>query len=79
MIGAARVCSGPVWCTDPCSVNCGARPGNLGLVGGEEGGVRREEGRDPEDFANLSREDQLRILEHKSWVKNIDFNKVYCR
>ena len=38
MIGAARVCSGPVWCTDPCSVNCGARPGNLGLVGGEEGG-----------------------------------------
>ena len=48
-------------------------------LGGEEGGVRREEGGDPEDFANLSREDQLRILEHKSWVKNIDFNKVYSR
>ena len=25
----------------------------------------------------LFREEQLRILENKSWVKNIDFNKVY--
>ncbi len=38
--------------------------------------VAQNDGDDPEDFANLSREDQLRILEQKSWVKNIDFNKV---
>jgi hypothetical protein len=38
--------------------------------------VAQTDGDDPEDFANLSREDQLRILEQKSWVKNIDFNKV---
>ncbi len=38
-----------------------------------------EAGQDPEDaedFANMTREEQLRILEQKSWVKNIDFNKV---
>jgi hypothetical protein len=38
-----------------------------------------EVGQDPEDgedFANMTREEQLRILEQKSWVKNIDFNKV---
>ena len=29
---------------------------------------------DPEDFAQLTREEQLKILEGKSWTKNIDFN-----
>ena len=29
---------------------------------------------DPEDFSQLSREEQLKILESKSWIKNIDFN-----
>merc|ERR1719208_270218 len=29
---------------------------------------------DPEEFSSLSREEQLKILEQKSWVKNIDFN-----
>ena len=38
--------------------------------------VHQEQGDDvdPEDFAQLSREEQLKILEGKSWVKNIDFS-----
>ena len=31
-----------------------------------------------EDFAQLSREDQLRVLENKSWIKNIDFNPSFA-
>ena len=27
-----------------------------------------------EDFAQLSREEQLKVLEDSSWIKNIDFN-----
>ena len=38
------------------------------------GDEKHKEGVDPEDFSQLSREEQLRILEGKSWVKNIDFN-----
>ena len=33
---------------------------------------------DPEDFAGLSREEQLKVLEGKSWVKNIDFNQSFA-
>ena len=36
--------------------------------------VPPEEDIDTDDFAELSREEQLKILEQKSWVKNIDFN-----
>ena len=33
---------------------------------------------EPEDFAGLSREEQLKVLEGKSWVKNIDFNQSFA-
>ena len=29
-----------------------------------------------EKYVYLYREEQLKVLENKSWVKNIDFNKV---
>ena len=44
---------------------------------GEEGG-RETFMMEPEDFAGLSREEQLKVLEGKSWVKNIDFNQSFA-
>ena len=31
-----------------------------------------------EDFAQLSREEQLKVLEGTSWIKNIDFNPSFA-
>ena len=52
------------------------------LAQGEEGAGGQRAGADQEmsteDFAQLSREDQLRVLENKSWIKNIDFNPSFA-
>ena len=33
---------------------------------------------DTEEFAQLSREEQLKVLEETSWIKNIDFNPSFA-
>ena len=45
---------------------------------GVEEGQRDSFMMEPEDFAGLSREEQLKVLEGKSWVKNIDFNQSFA-
>ena len=40
----------------------------------EEAGVGEKNPVSTEDFAQLSREEQLKVLEETSWIKNIDFN-----